>query len=154
MEDYEVKWDDPRLFGSAGRYKRSHSVLHGDLTNIVEIMNTLRRGFGFNAVMESPVTGDKKILGFNNTSDDLPLANILSVLIGAGSTVTWALKQGTSLAGLVNIFANQLTDSVTGGNTHTALATETWDSGKWLVLEIISYTGSPEQLGLSTVLES
>ena len=54
----------------------------------------------------------------------------------------------------MNIFSNQLTDSVTGGNTHTALATETWDSGKWLVLEIISYTGSPEQLGLSTVLES
>lgn len=153
IEDLTLTYNDPRPLGSSGRYKRSWDTILRNFTIVYDALNELRKGFGVRAIMESPVAADKKILGFN-AGDDLQFGNMISAMFGAGSTVTWNLQQGTSLAALTDIFAgDHTTDNNAGGNTHTALDTEVWSSGNYLVLNIVSTTGAPEQLLVDVLMD-
>lgn len=153
IEDLELTYNDPRPLGSSGRFKRSWDTILRNFTKIFDALNLLRKGFGVRAIMESPVAADKKILGFNATGEDLQFGNIVSNMFGAGSTVTWNMQQGTTLAALTDIFAaDHTTDNNTVGNEHTALDTEVWTNGNYLVLVIVSTTGAPEQLMIDSLL--
>ena len=155
MEEIVINWMDPRLFGAAGRRKKSADVLYGDLVDLCEALNTMRWGHGIKRTMDSPGTGDRIVLAFNHTGRDLLFGALMTARLGTG-TVTWQLRHGVDLSATALIAEFVTSDN----NTGTAVppsdldALDEWEDDEFLELVIVSTTGAPTQFFIDAVIKS
>jgi len=155
MEEIVINWMDPRLIGAVGRRKKSATVLFGDLKDLAEAVNTMRYGHGIRRTMDSPGTGDKVVLAFNHTSRDLKFGHGISARFGSG-TVTWKLTHGVDLNAMADIQTFVTADDHTGSIIPPSdlEALDDWEQDEFLVLEIVSTTGSPTQFFVDLIIDS
>jgi hypothetical protein len=155
MIDLDLTYNDPRTLGSPARRARSWDKLLTDLTNLTNAMNVMRWGHGLRKVIDSPSLGDKAILGFNHTKNDLLFGALIAARLGTG-TVTYKLQHGTDLGALVDLGTFVVADNDTGSLVSPADldALDGWEMGEFLVLEITGTTGAPTQFMIDAVINS